>query len=71
MITNAELISEWITEQINLGKSDDDLHNKVFYEGSDIYIINKTNKKGIFDLKCTFGGAVSLKELREQQVLVS
>ena len=67
MKTNAELISEWITEQKNLGKTDGELHNKVFYEGSDIYIINKTNKRGVFDLKCTFGGAVSLNEIRAAQ----
>ncbi|WP_311078114.1 hypothetical protein [Paenibacillus polymyxa] len=65
MKNNAELISDWITEQKNLGKTDEELNNKAFYEGSDIYIIKKSGKKkGMFDLKCTFGGAVSLNELR-------
>ncbi|MDY8021130.1 hypothetical protein [Paenibacillus polymyxa] len=64
MKTNAELISDWITEQKNLGKTDEELNNKTFYEGSDIYIIKKSGKKGMFDLKCTFGGAVSLDDLR-------
>ncbi|MGM1044754.1 MAG: hypothetical protein ACQEXX_01270 [Bacillota bacterium] len=64
MKSNSALISEWISRQLELGRTDDDLHNKAFYDGSDIYIITKSSRKGIFDLKCTFGGAVSLDELR-------
>ncbi|MFS0855271.1 hypothetical protein [Paenibacillus taichungensis] len=64
MKTNADLISDWITEQQNLGKTDEQLDNKAFYDGSDIYTIKKSRKKGVFDLRCTIGGAVSLETLR-------
>ncbi|MFB5758906.1 hypothetical protein [Paenibacillus medicaginis] len=65
MKTNPQLISEWISEQIELGKTDDELNNRVFYDGSDVYTIKKSNRKGIFDLRCTIGGAISLKDLRD------
>ncbi|MET3209676.1 UNVERIFIED_CONTAM: hypothetical protein ABIC26_002623 [Paenibacillus sp. PvR008] len=64
MKSNSALISEWISKQLELGRTDEDLHNKAFYDGSDIYIIKKSDMKGVFNLKCTFGGAVSLNELR-------
>lgn len=63
MLSNSEIISSWINEQIESGKTDDELNGKVFYEGDAIYTIKKAGRKNTFDLKCTFGGAVNLASL--------
>ncbi|WP_405169421.1 hypothetical protein [Paenibacillus sp. FSL H3-0286] len=64
MLTNTEIISSWITEQLEVGKTDDELDGKVFYEDDNVYTIKKTRRKNMFDLKCAFGGAVNLNTLK-------
>ncbi|QSF43417.1 hypothetical protein [Paenibacillus tianjinensis] len=62
-MSNVDKISNWISKQITLGKTDDELNGKVFYDGNDSYVIKKTRKSGVFDMKCTFGGAVDLNTI--------
>ncbi|GAB6989525.1 hypothetical protein [Paenibacillus pini] len=64
-MNNMEIISGWINDQLKKGKTDDELDGKAFYDGNDLYVMKKTRKKGIFDLKCRFGGVINLDELKE------
>jgi hypothetical protein len=60
-MSNSDKINKWINDQLENGKTEDELNGKVFYDNNDTYTINKSGKK--FNLKVKFGNGVNLESI--------
>lgn len=58
-MTGSDLVEKWIEEQLQEGKTPEQLAGQMFVSGNTVYKIGKPNKKGQFNLKI-YCGAVDL-----------